>query len=287
MSEPFRKIVVGYDATPGAADALKLATVIAKPTGAELVIASVHPAGAGHEAAAQRQLGEALRHLPYAARPDLVPAVSRSVPQGLHEIAESQRADLVAVGRGHLDARLMQGAPCAIAVAPPGLRDDQDAGLRVIGVAYDGSREAESALIVAEALALRAGAALRIIGVLEPGAVPVAAFGGFYGYCSPELGRDALHDALEKAADSVSPQVRAQTELASGSAVDELVARSGLLDLLVTGSRGYGPLRRVLLGAVSAGLVKSSSCPVLVVPRGAGSAASDAEPAAARVIAAD
>src|SRR6476619_7234490 len=101
MSEPFRKIVVGYDATPGAADALTLATVIAKPTSAELVIASVHPAGAEHEAERQRQRREALRHLPYAARPELGRAVSRCVPQGLHEIAESQGADLVAVGRGH------------------------------------------------------------------------------------------------------------------------------------------------------------------------------------------
>ena len=287
MSESFRKIVVGYDATSGSADALKLATVIAKPTGADLVLASVHPPGAGHEAAAQRQLGDALRQLPYAARPELVPVESRSVPQGLHEVAESAGADLVVAGRGGLGARLVQGAHCAIAIAPPGLRDDRDAGLRVIGVAYDGSPEAASALVVAEALALRAGAALRLIGVLEPGAAPVMAFGGFYGYCNPQLGRDALHDALEAAADSVSPQVRAQTELASGAAVDELVARTGILDLLVTGSRGYGPVRRVLLGAVSAGLVKSSACPVLVVPRRAGSPALDDEPVAGRVAAAD
>ncbi len=38
--------------------------------------------------------------------------------------------------------------------------------------------------------------------------------------------------------------------------------------ILVVGSRGYGPLRRVLLGSVSTQLVKSAPCPVLVVPRG-------------------
>lgn len=38
-------------------------------------------------------------------------------------------------------------------------------------------------------------------------------------------------------------------------------------DLLVVGSRGYGPLRRVLLGSTSAGLVRSARCPVLVYPR--------------------
>ena len=39
-------------------------------------------------------------------------------------------------------------------------------------------------------------------------------------------------------------------------------------DLLVVGSRGYGPFRRVLLGSVSAKLAESSPCPFLVCPRG-------------------
>jgi hypothetical protein len=37
--------------------------------------------------------------------------------------------------------------------------------------------------------------------------------------------------------------------------------------LLVLGSRGYGPVRRVLLGSVSGELVRGAACPVLVVPR--------------------
>ena len=46
-------------------------------------------------------------------------------------------------------------------------------------------------------------------------------------------------------------------------------ARDALLDLLVIGSRGYGPVRRTLLGGVSAEVTRTSACPVLVVPRGA------------------
>jgi nucleotide-binding universal stress UspA family protein len=38
-------------------------------------------------------------------------------------------------------------------------------------------------------------------------------------------------------------------------------------DLLVAGSRGYGPVMRVLLGSVSTQLVHTAPCPVLVVPR--------------------
>jgi hypothetical protein len=35
----------------------------------------------------------------------------------------------------------------------------------------------------------------------------------------------------------------------------------------VTGSRGYGPARRVLIGSVSSKIARSSPCPLLVVPR--------------------
>jgi nucleotide-binding universal stress UspA family protein len=40
------------------------------------------------------------------------------------------------------------------------------------------------------------------------------------------------------------------------------------LDLMITGSRGYGPHRAVLLGSVSGRLVRDASCPVIVLPRG-------------------
>lgn len=39
--------------------------------------------------------------------------------------------------------------------------------------------------------------------------------------------------------------------------------------MLVLGSRGYGPVRRVLMGGTSAKLMRSAPCPVLAVPRSA------------------
>ena len=41
------------------------------------------------------------------------------------------------------------------------------------------------------------------------------------------------------------------------------------LDLLVMGSRAYGPHRAVLLGGVSRRVIADSKCPVVVLPRGA------------------
>ena len=39
-------------------------------------------------------------------------------------------------------------------------------------------------------------------------------------------------------------------------------------DLLICGSRGYGPARRVLLGGVSSRVLRHARVPVIVVPRG-------------------
>ena len=47
---------------------------------------------------------------------------------------------------------------------------------------------------------------------------------------------------------------------------DVLIERSHELDLLVIGSRGYGPLRAVLLGGVSGRVIRDAACPVIVVP---------------------
>jgi hypothetical protein len=38
---------------------------------------------------------------------------------------------------------------------------------------------------------------------------------------------------------------------------------------MLAGSRGYGPLRSVLVGGVSGRLMRTVRCPVIVVPRGA------------------
>jgi nucleotide-binding universal stress UspA family protein len=39
------------------------------------------------------------------------------------------------------------------------------------------------------------------------------------------------------------------------------------VDLLVLGSRGFGPVMRLLIGSVSSRVIREAPCPVLVVPR--------------------
>jgi nucleotide-binding universal stress UspA family protein len=59
-----------------------------------------------------------------------------------------------------------------------------------------------------------------------------------------------------------------ETTLVLGDPVTELTEVSHDADLLVLGSRGYGPHPAVLLGGVSGRLMRRSACPVIVVPRG-------------------
>ena len=67
---------------------------------------------------------------------------------------------------------------------------------------------------------------------------------------------------------SIDEGLTVKTRVLDGPAVDMLAEESRSLDLLVVGSRRYGPVRTVLLGSVSAGRVDQASCSVVVVPRG-------------------
>ena len=66
------------------------------------------------------------------------------------------------------------------------------------------------------------------------------------------------------------PASRSSRRLHVDDPADVLLRVSEHVGLLVCGSRGYGPLRSVLLGGVSRRLVDGAQCPVLVLPREAG-----------------
>jgi nucleotide-binding universal stress UspA family protein len=81
--------------------------------------------------------------------------------------------------------------------------------------------------------------------------------------------RGEVEAGLERAVAALPAGVEVETELHVENPADVLLRISEHVDLLVCGSRGYGPLRSVLLGGVSRRLVEGSQCPVLIVPRGA------------------
>jgi nucleotide-binding universal stress UspA family protein len=154
-------------------------------------------------------------------------------------------------------------------VAPRGLRESPPQRLGTIAVAFLDTPEAAQALDTAAALAERAGARLRLVSVMpRPAEVYLPVIGRdaeeAFVARSRELFRRALDDALAR----VGGRVEAEAELLEGAAVDTLATLDRRdADLLVCGSRAYGPLRRVLLGGVSSRLLRRSALPLLVVPR--------------------
>jgi len=75
------------------------------------------------------------------------------------------------------------------------------------------------------------------------------------------------HDVQLGAPAGVNPA----TVVVRGFAASALVrGAGGIVDLLVMGSRGQGPLQHAIAGSTSRAVTVEISCPVLITPRGAG-----------------
>ena len=76
---------------------------------------------------------------------------------------------------------------------------------------------------------------------------------------------------LDAAAERAPAGVNPETVIVRGFAASALVrGAAGIIDLLVMGSRGQGPLQHALAGSTSRAVSVEISCAVLVTPRGAG-----------------
>jgi nucleotide-binding universal stress UspA family protein len=255
----FTTIVVGHDGTPAADRALRLAELLGGED-ARLIVARV--ARAADAAHAANELVTLVGDRCF----EICVRTGRSVEHALSELALEEEAELIVVGsdrrRGDHRAhsvralRLLNGAPCAVAIAPA----DGEPGLHHIGVAYDGSAEAELALEAAYDLASRSGAAVSIYLAVLPDVTDDL---------TSLLEHREAYALLDAAADRAPEGVNPETVVVTGYASAALAGRaSGIVDLVVVGSRRQGPLRRVLLGSTSRELTLEVDCAVLVTPRG-------------------
>lgn len=185
-------------------------------------------------------------------------------------IGSSHRSNIGRTLVGGTGERLLSGAPAPVAVAPAGYATGGGRGIQVVGCGFDGSPESRRALAWAAQLARVASARLRVLSVYEPTLPASLAVGGGLAAASiNDVLRREREEELAQAEAALDPEIDASAKLLVRDARDLLARQSGELDLLVVGSRGYGPLRAVLLGSVSSALVRSAQSPLVVVPRAA------------------
>lgn len=143
-------------------------------------------------------------------------------------------------------------------------------------LATDGSKDADLAAQAATDISKGTGSEVHLIHVL--GQFPRQAFPGV----TPEIYSYILDKTYEQARHLLDEQAKhieegggrvAGTYVRRGQAVEQILDLAEELGagLMVMGSRGLNPLKRLVLGSVSEGVVRHASCPVLVVRGGAGS----------------
>jgi nucleotide-binding universal stress UspA family protein len=240
----YPQVVVGYVGTERGEDARVLAEQIVERDGGELKVIQVEKGSPADALQALAEKGEA----------DLV------------VLGSTHHAHVGSVAPGSVAEHLLHGAKCRLVIAPKGYAqaDHSQDRLRVAAVGFDGMAESYAALEEAARLAQKFGGSLRVIGV----ATPVPPMGTA---AAAQAGAGAGPDfqtQLNNVVADLPPELRALPVFERGDPVGKLLeaAEKGV-DLLVLGSRGFGPVMRLLIGSVSSRVIREAPCPVLVVPR--------------------
>jgi nucleotide-binding universal stress UspA family protein len=203
--------------------------------------------------------------------------VEGGVPQEIVGLAERIGAGLIVVGsrgRGGIRRALMgsvsdsvvRHAHCPVLVVRDG-ESTTDFLPGTILLAVDGSEEASVTAQTAADLAQRTDSELHVIHVGEVRPVFHPERRGYLAR-NEELQAEARRlleeqvDGIKSAGGTVS-----KAHLRMGRPDEEIVGLAEELgaDLIATGSRGVGGMRRALMGSISDSVVRHAHCPVLVV----------------------
>lgn len=80
---------------------------------------------------------------------------------------------------------------------------------------------------------------------------------------------DALRTLQQQARDRRRSLEGVDGRVGVGEPATEILAFEDEVDLLVVGSRGHGPLRRLVLVSTSLQLTREARCPLVIIPRSA------------------
>lgn len=276
----FNNVLVGVDGRQTGRDAVALASRLIGPDG-RLTLAYVYssPLRPSHAITPRLLHDEREASVKLLERErdeggldaELVSVVGTSPGRALHQQAEEQHADLLVVGscsRGVLGRAMLgddtrdalNGAPCAVAVAAFGYAE-HPMPLAKIGAGYDGSPESKLALQTAREIARTTRAS---VDALEVVSLPTYGYTGFL----PPLAGEGLDERLQEARNRMEQLPGVHGHAVCGLTGEELATFANTVDLLIVGSRGYGPVKRMMLGSTSSYLQRHARCSLLVMPRG-------------------
>lgn len=282
-------IAAAVDTFPAGRDAAVLGAELAAVSGGELMLVTVHPdpmivvpeqAGWSAMHSQSRSMLAAIRD-ELAPRARIAVETDFSVAHALERVAARDHRDLLVVGSsreaaegrvriGKRARQLLNHASTPLAIAPRGLHARGPLRLARIGVGYNGTAESAEALAYAAAIAAAAGSGLHIRGVVDdriPGAglTPISppVLAGWEEMIEAEIA--AMQGRCDDAARRCG--VAADVSIERGRPASALLALSDEVDLLVIGSRHWGPVARLLLGSTGEALVRDARASLLIVPR--------------------
>ncbi|TDC64191.1 universal stress protein [Actinomadura sp. GC306] len=294
------RILVGYSPDDRGEDALALAALVARGAGAPLAVAHVYPPpwpahGPGRVDAEwvaflRNQADEALdrgaRRLGELSVPrDGITVHAhphRGSGRGLAEVAGDIGAGLIVIGsaprgrRGRIAIgstadQLLHGSPVPVMLAPRGYAGHAPGGLERMTVAYWRRREVEEPLRAAAGFAGALGLPLRLVTlVLRPPGL-AARFQAARGMLERQVAQ--ADEDLREAAGFLGGGTPVERLTSVGTGIDKALGGVDMLpgEVLACHSSHDAPLRKVFLGESSGKIVRAAPCPVLVLPRGAGS----------------
>ncbi|MGZ4249777.1 MAG: universal stress protein [Solirubrobacteraceae bacterium] len=284
------RVAVGVNGYPEGHDAAALGAAIAKATGAAIMLVAVHPdpivvvPEGLNWTTLHKQAQDTLTKTRDALAPGarLEVRTDHSVARALHRVVQREDRDLLVLGsnrhasEGHVSIgkrtrQLLCHFECPLAIAARGLHGEGDVSLKRIGVGYDGEPESQSALAWAARLAPAAGAELRVRAVVDD-RMPRVGWGQVW---IGDMMREWMEtvreeqDSLRKRAegDAHGLGVPIEAEAVTGRPADALRSLSGEVDLLVIGSRRWGPAQRLLLGSTGEAVMHDAACSIVAVPR--------------------
>jgi nucleotide-binding universal stress UspA family protein len=166
-------------------------------------------------------------------------------------VGTPHRGALARIALGSTTDRVLSGAPCPVAVAPRGFRDQVGTPER-IGVAFVDTPGGWAALRAGAAIARHTGAGLIVYTVTKRDI--------------REASRDRAKVAVERAIAAHARDIHSEARVLTSGGTDALVSESHNLDFLVRGFRGHGPMRTPTAFGPPSTLARQVACPFVVVP---------------------